>query len=100
MVIMAFVWHFIQANAITYHLDYQLVNYNYGISTHFSIIFFILLHMRILPSMESPGKPSHKSLVKTDDATLTTLLFACNEERHVLTSFRSKFTFLQICLQN
>jgi hypothetical protein len=37
---MAFVWHFIQANAITYRLDYQLVNYNYGISANFSIIFF------------------------------------------------------------
>lgn len=40
MVIMAFVWHFIQANAITYPLDYQLVNYNNGISVHFYIISF------------------------------------------------------------
>jgi hypothetical protein len=37
---MTFVWHFIQANAITYRPDYQFVNYNNGISTHFSIIFF------------------------------------------------------------
>jgi len=43
---MAFVWHFIQANAITYRIDYQLVNYNDGILAHFYIIFFwnIRLH--------------------------------------------------------
>jgi len=57
MVIMAFVWHFIQANAITYRIDYQLVNYNNGISAHFYIIFFCLFdytNSAWLPVIKTP----------------------------------------------
>lgn len=60
MVIMAFVWHFIQANAITYRLDYQLVNYNNGISTHF--FYHFLLDFRLHQFGRAPGK-YHKLLL-------------------------------------